>query len=150
MNWNAIGAIGSILGALAVVATLVYLSVQVKQTQRIAKLQASQNLNDMFNQSFALVVTSPELARQVRRLERGDDLSDEDFVQVRAYLQTQLTAWENAHIHAREGIYLDPQEFERGLRAFLEMPGVARAWEYHKFTATEDFVQYVAKIRPTQ
>jgi hypothetical protein len=150
MNWNAIGAIGSILGALAVVATLVYLSVQVKQTQRIAKLQASQNLNDMFNQSFALVATSPELARQVRRLERGDDLSDDDFVQVRAYLQTQLTAWENAHIHAREGIYLDLQEFERGLRAFLEMPGVARAWEYHKFTATEDFVQYVAKIRPTQ
>ncbi len=150
MNWDAIGAIGSILGALAVLATLVYLSVQVAQTQRIAKLQASQNLNDMFNQSFALVAMSPELARQVHRLERGDELSDEEFVQVRAYLQTQLTAWENAHIHARERLYLDPGEFERGLMAFLRMPGVARAWEYHKFTATDDFVKLVEKIGSAQ
>jgi hypothetical protein len=150
MNWEAIGAVGSILGGLAVTGTLIYLSVQISQAQRIAKLQASQNLNDMFNQSFALVAASPELARQLERLERGEELPEGEFVQVRAYLQTQLTAWENAHIHAREGLYLEPREFERGLRAFLRMPGVARAGEYHKFSATEDFVQFVAKINSTQ
>ena len=53
MNWEAITAVGSILGGLAILASLIYLSVQVSQAQRIAKLQASQNLNDMFNQSFA-------------------------------------------------------------------------------------------------
>jgi len=148
VNWEAVGAIGSIVGGLAIMATLVYMSVQISQAHRIAKLQASQNLNDMFNQSFALVATSPELARQVHRLESGDELSDAEFVQVRAYLQTQLTAWENAYIHANERIYLEPGEFERGLRAFLQMPGVARAWEFHKSTATEEFVQFVGRIRP--
>ena len=147
MNWEAIGAVGSIVGGLAIVATLIYMSVQISQTQRLAKLQASQNLNDMFNQSFALVAASPELANRVHRLESGEELLDEEFVQVRAYLQTQLTAWENAYIHANERIYLEPQEFERGLRAFFHTPGVARAWDFHKSTATEGFVQFVAKIR---
>jgi len=150
MNWDAIGAVGSIVGGLAIVATLVYMSVQISQTQRLAKLQASQNLNEMFNQSFALLAASPELAHRVHRLESGEDLSDEEFVQVRAYLQTQLTAWENAYIHANEKIYLDPREFERGLKVFLQMPGVARAWDFHKSTATEEFVQFVAKTRSQQ
>jgi hypothetical protein len=146
MNWEAVTAVGSILGGLAILASLIYLSVQVSQAQRIAKLQASQNLNDMFNQSFALIASSPELARQIHRLERGEKCSDEEFVQVRAYLQTQLAAWENAFMHANERIYLEPGEFKRGLRAFLRMPGVARTWEYHKSTATEDFVQLVDGI----
>ena len=150
MNWEAIGAAGSILGALAVLATLIYLSIQISQTQRIAKLQASQNLNEMFNQSFALVAASPSLAQQLHRLERGDELTGGEFVQVRAYLQTQFTAWENAHIHAREKLYLEPVEFERGLEAFLRMPGVARAWEFHKSCATEDFVQYVTALLSAQ
>jgi hypothetical protein len=150
MNWEAIGAVGSIVGGLAIVATLVYMSVQISQTQRLAKLQASQNLNDMFNQSFALVAASPELACRVHRLESGEALSGEEFVQVRTYLQTQLTAWENAYIHANEKIYLEPQEFERGLRAFLQMPGVARVWVFHKTCATEEFVQFVDKIYSSQ
>jgi hypothetical protein len=33
MNWDAIGAIGEIVGAIAVVATLVYLSVQTTRTR---------------------------------------------------------------------------------------------------------------------
>jgi hypothetical protein len=150
MNWEAVTAVGSLLGGLAILASLIYLSVQVSQAQRIAKLQASQNLNDMFNQSFALIASSPDLARQLHRLERGEEFSDEEFVQVRAYLQTQLTAWENAFIHANERIYLEPGEFERGLRAFLRMPGVARTWEYHRSTATEDFLQLVERIYSQQ
>ena len=150
MNWEAITAMGSILGGLAILASLVYLSIQVSQAQRIAKLQASQNLNDMFNQSFALIVSSPELARQLHRLELGEEITDAEFVQVRAYLQTQLTAWENAYIHANERIYLEPVEFERGLRAFLRTPGVARAWQLHKSSATENFVQFVDRIYSQQ
>jgi hypothetical protein len=146
MNWEAIGAVGSIVGGLAIVATLAYMSVQISQTHRLAKLQASQNLNDMFNQSFALVAASPELADRIHRLERGEEISDGEFVQVRAFLQTQMTAWENAYIHATERIYLEPQEFERGLKIFLQTPGAARTWEFHKSTATEEFVRLVDRL----
>ena len=40
MNWDAIGAIGEILGALAVVLTLGYLAIQVKQNTHSMKVAA--------------------------------------------------------------------------------------------------------------
>ena len=39
MNWDAIGAIGEIVGALAVVSTLAYLAVQIRQSSNVAQGQ---------------------------------------------------------------------------------------------------------------
>ncbi len=40
MNWEAIGAIGEILGAIAVVLTLGYLAMQIRQTNKIAQAES--------------------------------------------------------------------------------------------------------------
>ena len=40
MNWEAIGAVGEILGAIAVIASLFYVAYQVKQNTRQNKLNA--------------------------------------------------------------------------------------------------------------
>jgi len=42
MNWEALGAIGEIVGAVAVVVTLVYLAVQIRQNTRSAKVCSNQ------------------------------------------------------------------------------------------------------------
>jgi len=34
MNWDAIGAIGEVVGAVAVISTLIYLAVQIRQSNR--------------------------------------------------------------------------------------------------------------------
>ena len=38
MNWEAIGAVGEVFGAIALVATLLYLGRQIGQTNRIASV----------------------------------------------------------------------------------------------------------------
>ena len=45
MNWEAIGAVGEILGATAVLITLGYLAVQVRQSTRAMKTSTSSSLN---------------------------------------------------------------------------------------------------------
>ncbi|MGD8698635.1 MAG: hypothetical protein PVJ43_05055 [Gemmatimonadales bacterium] len=40
MDWTAVGAVGELLGAVAVVATLLYLARQVRQSNRIARAEA--------------------------------------------------------------------------------------------------------------
>ena len=35
MNWEAIGAVGELVGGVAVIATLIYLSLQIRQTNKI-------------------------------------------------------------------------------------------------------------------
>ena len=42
MNWDAIGAIGEIVGAVAVVVTLGYLIVQVRQSRKVVRRSACQ------------------------------------------------------------------------------------------------------------
>ena len=44
MNWDAIGAIGEIVGALAVLATLIYLAIQVRQNSVLQRAQTHQQL----------------------------------------------------------------------------------------------------------
>jgi hypothetical protein len=44
MNWDAIGAIGEIVGAIAVLATLIYLAIQIRQNSAIQRAQTHQQL----------------------------------------------------------------------------------------------------------
>jgi hypothetical protein len=44
MNWDAIGAMGEMVGSMAVLVTLIYLSIQVSQANRISKAAVSQEL----------------------------------------------------------------------------------------------------------
>ena len=43
MNWEAIGAVGEVLGAVGVIATLGYLAVQIRQNTRTVKSSAYQS-----------------------------------------------------------------------------------------------------------
>jgi len=47
MNWEAVGAVGEILGAIAVLITLGYLAVQIRQNTRAMKTSALSSLHDV-------------------------------------------------------------------------------------------------------
>jgi len=49
MNWEAIGAIGEVAGAMVVVATLIYLSVQLRHNARSIPSNNSNNVMQGFN-----------------------------------------------------------------------------------------------------
>ncbi len=49
MNWDAIGAIAELLGAAGVVASMIYLAVQIKQSTRTERARAFQDIFSSFN-----------------------------------------------------------------------------------------------------
>jgi len=56
MNWEALGALGEIVGALAVIVTLVYLSIQIRQNtkgSRVAAVQAASENSSRFSEMIA-------------------------------------------------------------------------------------------------
>ena len=59
MNWNAIGAIGEILGAIAVVATLIYLTVQLRQNSLQIRLGSSQTAASNYSGRVIQVLSDP-------------------------------------------------------------------------------------------
>ena len=60
MNWDAIGAIGEILGAFAVVATLIYLTVQLRQNSLQLRLGSSQTAASNYSGRVIDVLSDPE------------------------------------------------------------------------------------------
>ena len=67
MNWEAIGAVGEVLGAPAVVMTLGYLSVQIRQNTAREKMAQEFTSNEYFNQLRMLLASDEELADIERR-----------------------------------------------------------------------------------
>lgn len=70
MNWEAIGAVGEILGALAVVVTLVYLSVQIRQNSRM--IQRDAHLDRIRHVTDPLIGSSRQLSGVLEKLHAKD------------------------------------------------------------------------------
>jgi hypothetical protein len=62
MNWDAIGAIGEVLGATAVVVTLLYLGIQIRQNTEREKMSQEFVANQYFNELRMLIASDENLA----------------------------------------------------------------------------------------
>ena len=62
MNWDAIGATGEIIGALAVVISVVYLAVQIRKQTAEARLAAARELSTLYIQCFRTLREDKELS----------------------------------------------------------------------------------------
>jgi hypothetical protein len=61
MNWEAIGAIGEIAGAIGVIATLLYLSVQVRSSTLASKVESKLAATRMYTDFLSGLIQSPEI-----------------------------------------------------------------------------------------
>lgn len=57
MDWDALGAIGEILGAVAVFLTLLYLAAQIRQTNKMARFETTREIMGQFNACNQLYAT---------------------------------------------------------------------------------------------
>ena len=73
MNWDAVGAIAESLGAVAVLATLVYLSVQVRHARAEQRNATLESRTDALREMHLSVATSPSLAAAFVKAEEGLD-----------------------------------------------------------------------------
>lgn len=76
MNWDAIGATGEWAGAAAVIATLIYLALQIRQTNNISRFSAAERLMarfDELNKMFASDSDLLEVLLKVEPLSKAED-----------------------------------------------------------------------------
>ena len=86
MNWEAISAIGQLVGALAVVVSLIYLASEVRRT-RASQLAAMRSMSDAFNRWIQQLGQYPHLAEvYYRGLHDFESLEPLDFVRFSALL----------------------------------------------------------------
>ena len=62
VNWEAIAAVGQLVGALAVLATLIYLAVQIRQNTAAVATATYESAMTGFNDINVVVASHPSLA----------------------------------------------------------------------------------------
>ncbi len=122
MNWDAIGAIGEIVGALAVLATLIYLAVQIRQNSDMQRAQTHQQLAHERTLNLRMIIAIKELRDAMSKCYFGNPLTDDErgilFFSTAIYLRT----YENELYQHSKGMIEDAElEVQRAL---LENPGM--------------------------
>jgi hypothetical protein len=115
VNWAAVGAIGEILGAIALLATLLYLSTQVKQSNNVSRFAASRDLVNQFNDLNRLVATDSTL-RQV--LMKTGELSADEREQLYNFAMMFCNVWRSAQV-AYDSDQIEEALYAAGLKDVL-------------------------------
>jgi hypothetical protein len=67
MNWVSIGEIGEIIGALAVVASLVYLAVQIQSQDRESRMSSMRDISVGYRDTLATMADADTAASRLSR-----------------------------------------------------------------------------------
>ena len=114
MNWEALGAIGELVGGIAVIATLIYLAIQVKQSKTLLERNEKISLSQMYqaradarmSQLMAQAQSGKaELISSIwGRPDLVDELEGEDREIVRQYMTATMVHQDNIVYQAKLGL----------------------------------------------
>lgn len=104
MNWDAIGAVGEVIGALAVFLTLGYLAVQIRQNTKAVRASALDSSVNAVNAVRVAMFESAEVAKIYGKgLENPEELDDDEKVRFRLLVHTILWAVWNIYAQTEYG-----------------------------------------------
>jgi hypothetical protein len=132
MDWDAIGAGGEILGAIAVLATLVYLASQIKQANRFESAKHHDVHMDRIREFTMEIARDPNTSRIWHFGLAAEDLTEDEqrqfdsLAMVRVLIQRD--AWRRAGI--LENVVEDSEVYLQILAGLITLnPGLKRVWE---------------------
>lgn len=145
MNWAAAGAIGEIIGGLAVVLTLGYLSIQMKQNLIAMKVAAKQEMTRFYSDYVDLLLENPEHRKLNRKGLAGEPLEDDE----RAVFNLLMAkaAWYFSSMHYQFDQHsLSEEEWSQPralIQTYCSSPGFQMFWQERGNTFPPRFRRYI-------
>ena len=150
MNWEAVGAVGEILGAGTVVATLFYLARQVKHATAVSRAASRQAITQMNIDTWAPSLDPQVLATAARKPFAGEEFTPEESGNYIRWILMRMRFLENAHYQYREGL-LDEAEWSGYASLIKTLVGPdsrgEEVWARGSLTYSPLFVREVERIQ---
>jgi len=127
VNWEALGAVAELIGAVGVIASLFYLAHQIRRNSSALEAATNQAISDAAQGRLVAVAQSPDLAEAfAKAVFSRDELSKRERVQVEFFTRATFRGLENAHVQYRQGLISQEswRAQEELLRNFLRLPHV--------------------------
>ena len=131
MNWDALGAIGEIIGAVAVVVTLLYVARQIRQANAQTQATARYSFVEAYGHMNTSISGNKAVASVFRRGIKGLDLDEDEYIQFFALLGQFLNTWSVLYDLHADGMLPENQwtMVRKDIITMMSEPGGREFWE---------------------
>jgi len=149
-----LGNYGEFVGAIAVVVTLAYLAIQIRQQNLESQAKSLHDILWGFRDAQAVFADQDvaELAGRMLHLESLDSLSDAEMLRVINIVMPMFRVWEEAfhyHNHGR----LDPEIWDAIVAQNLQILGMGwgrETWTLRRHVFSRSFARFVDTLEPPE
>jgi hypothetical protein len=149
MNWDAIGAIGEVLGAAVVVVSVLYLARQMRQNANAIKASNRDSMANLTTTTLLAVASDAELASLFRRGQIDPALLDDDEAfRFDTLLYSIFDHWETFYSHWRLGALSDDdwEKWASVIGFYMSQKGAQEFWRKFSENYSTSFREYVNGI----
>ncbi len=152
MNWDALGAIAELIGAIAVLVTLVFLTLQLRYANVLARSGASTAQTTRMIDRFLRVAESEKFAILLAKDWDSSDLSDVEKTQISYYVAMLIHSAGDAYRQWELGV-VEESDFSATLNTLtsgiMQNHTARSVWGINKATYGRDFAErFEKKIYP--
>ena len=149
MNWEAISAIGQMVGALAVVISLIYLANEVRSNTRETREASMRRVSDNYTQWVRQVSGHPDLSElYYRGIHDFESLEGVELVRFSGLMVEVFRRFEEMYYLRLQG-HLESYVWnglEAGMRDFNRYPGVQAWWRLRSHWFSEQFAKHINQV----
>jgi len=144
MNWDAVGAVAEILGALGVIVTIAYLAIQIRQNSKLLASSLADSIRNGLNEATRIIASDREVARIFRTgIHDRASLNETDGFQFDALLTLTFYGQQQAFVN-------NQIDNSTGFEWLLSLPGPRHWWADYSNLLSSDFRDYVNRFLEKQ
>lgn len=139
------GSVGEIIGGIAVLVTIAYLAIQLRQATQATHRQTYNAAAESMSQFSWDLAKNPYLHKLfLTMLRETDALSNDELLQAQTVLDAYMTLMESYYLHNTEfGEELSQARWGRILTRMITSPGGSRYWSQRRWQFHALFADYV-------
>ena len=143
-----VATVANIFASAAVVLTLVFIGIQLKQNAELTRMAAAQTSAQLLSTNLGRIIESPDLAELIVKDGAPDSWSRAERLRVSNFLSASFRHYEVLHTHRRFGVFEEELWIgtEARLRDSLESSAIREWWQESKPFYARSFVAYVDSI----
>ena len=137
------------ISTIAVVASLIFVGVQINQSNQVAKATIRQSLNETDMQIFTITIDQNTLAKADYKLAKGEKLNDYENHQLEKYREFNFRDFDNSFYQYQIGLFEEEawEAYRRLImKSFNRDNGYKEMWYENKESFSVSFQVEIEKI----
>jgi hypothetical protein len=149
MTLDNLAALAEVIGAIAVVVSLVYVGYQVKQNTSAIRTQVHETIVGHVLEAEGSLLHNADLAKiVVKATSVSESLTPDEQLRADTYFTHEFVNWESAFLHHKNGFVEDEmwRRWDLSARPDKDSPGQYKYWTAHRYWYDDEFARHVDTV----